>query len=266
MADPQSNLTGRVVSWENNTRLISTAGTPLATFTFNMSGPSIPFLPHTSIGARSAVAGLGGWTAELNMLLKTPAIGNNALVTFATGYVLHANTTDVTITGDSLDVTEFAAANADPTWRSFIAGAYGWGGNWGGFLDDTTKLSAIGAASTGGAARFQYGVSGALPLILSGNILAETGNLALADGTPNTYAYSFLGDGVLAAPASGGETIIGDGTSAIVASAGRLVLSAGDGTKVSGTAFWTSINVRAAVGDMVVVSVTAQGSGDPNIS
>ena len=262
----QSNITGNVASWTNNQNLVSDGTTPLATFSFTMNAPSIPFLPGAAAGtlSRLAVAGMGSWTATLQMLVKAPQIGNNGAITFANGYVLNANAHDITLNNDVIPATDFSAT----VWRTFIPGAYGWGGSFGGFLDSVTPTSSVGAACSaagGTAASFVYGLSGALPLRLSGNIIPETGGFTLADGTSNDYTYSFLGDGVLAAPASGGATIIGK-TSAITASTGALVLSGGDGMRISGLAFPSSISVRTAAADMVVISVTAQGSGDPNIS
>ena len=253
----QGSLSGQLRAWANNTQFISGGITP-TDITFDITAPTLEFLPLTSSGQYSRLAGLGSWTFTLTGQLATPRIGSLALVTFANGHVVGADKFDLTIDIESFPATPFNASEVK--WHAFIPGAFRWNGSYGGFLDSSTALSAVGAAATAGAATFQYTADHNL----AGPILTDALGARLVPGTPNEYTYGFAGTSTITQSTTS-SGIIPSGVF-VIPSIGVLSADLGDGTEIAGSAFPTSIRLQTGVGDFVSVVITGQGTGDPNLS
>lgn len=255
----------RVASWGSSGdlthQLVVAGGAPMLPAAVDLPADAPRFFPLTSTGPHSAIAGLASWTAQLAMQLKTPSLGAGiGALTFSNGTVFNLDQFTVDIAIESMEVTD---SGVDDGWKIHIPGGYTWRGTFGGFLDGSSVLKNPGAAhgSLPSAMTIKYGPESAHTL--AGSVTAGYA-IQVAAGVANRYTGSFEGSGAL----TGGSIASGVILSGALAipTPRALVLSGLGGTRVSGTAFPTSIGISWTPADFVSVNVTAQGSGDPNLT
>lgn len=255
-----TGITGSLAWVGGNNAQLAATGVSGQAFTINMECENFDATAFATTGARDIVKGLRSWSGEFTGQLVVPDHGASGLVTFADGYTTNLNSWDLTVTRDSLESTVFAA-----TARTFFPGLYGWGGNFSGFLDDTTASIHPGVANEPSAATFLYQEQGANDASLTGSILTTRGSASATPAELNTIAYSFVGDGGLTHSTTTGEGIITDGALSPDA-ASQITLTASTGRTFVGSAFWTSINISVGVGRLTVVRVGFQGTGSLTIA
>lgn len=249
------------VTWAgstNNAQLASTGGEPI-NWTLTMNGDEHETTAFAGTGAQTTfVKGLTSWSGTFETTLKTPATGTAGLVTFAGGYVTNLIEWTMDIARDALDATVFGASE-----RAFVPGLARISGTFRGYIDDTTAVTAVANTNEPATGTFKVREAGATDDTLSGSIFTRQLDLATSPAALGTVGYAYRLSGALTqSTPSAGTTILVAGTFDPVADVASTITLAADGTRTySGSAFWTSIGIRVAVGELVSVRVGFQGTG-----
>lgn len=211
----------------------------------------------TPPGSMSKITGMLNRTIAIQAKfpLASPATGKCGLVTFANGYVLHANGFSVNLNAAAYDATEFDAGTC-PTSLSYVPGEISGSGSWEGGVSDTTTT---GDAGDAGAASFRLTPDTADNTI-AGNIVVTNVNVGGAIGgglNRITQAFDFNGDVTIAGtnpPLPTGAIGIPDVTELVWRVAGSKTFTV--------NAFWTSLSFQVSQNALIGVSGTLQCTGD----
>lgn len=251
------------VTWAgatNNAQLATTGAEPVE-WRLNIRGDEYETTAFAGTGAQTTfIKGLTQWDGEFTATLKSPEHGALGLVTFAAGYTAQIMEWSIDIVRDAIDVTTFAA-----TERAFLPGLCRINGSFRGFVDDTTSITHVGGsnASEPATGTFKYSERGATDGTLAGSIFTTSGDVDVNPGRAATVAYNWRMSGALTVSVpSTGVSPLKTGTFDPTADVASAITLAADGTKTySGSAFWKSINLRVAVGQMTTLRVGVQGAG-----
>jgi len=230
----------------------------VASFTLNFTGAefdSTEFGSTSGIIPRQWLPGLRSATVNLEAFSATPVLG---VVGNATGmdYATNIFEWDMTLAQAVLDVTDFSITNA---WRQFAPGLQDWQGSFSGFIDATTAIANITAASaspTMAAATFTISSGNTL----AGNILTRGGGATVAVGDRNIVRYEYRGDNELTVVGTDAILTANSGTMAALA-AGSLTLSATASRTYVGSFIPTSFQIRVAQGELTRIRATGQLTG-----
>lgn len=249
--------TGAVTSWAGtqNTAIIQSGSGPWE-FSLNYDAPTEDVTPFNGSGVVFArnLANLRQWSGSISTRLTTAVLGSTGLVTFASGYVVNARAWVININTEAKDTTIFSGSGV--TNRSFVPGIINWGGTYDTLLDNTTAITAPGAAAA--SATFKMVEDGATDRTLAGNIIVNAIPVSVQIGEVPTAQFAFTGDSTLTAAGTGGFFPSG----ALVApETGSLVLQAYTGRTYTGDAFFTGVSINCAVDGVITATINFQGTG-----
>lgn len=111
--------------------------------------------------------------------------GVGGTVTFATGYVLNADTWSLSGEADEHDLTDFTSVG----WAEYAAGLKRWSGTYTAFVDDTTQLDANANWFGGTAAGAVFDMDGTRTLTGEIVITGFTVDTTTADPVKVTFTY-----------------------------------------------------------------------------
>lgn len=213
---------------------------------------------RTSQGTIDARIKLGG----------TPILGNQGLVTFASGYAEHVRAWDLTLETIAVhDITEFAST--PPTFRSRRpdrARAYG---TYTARVDNSTDIIAPPVANaTGASMTLRYGDEATDDTIAFSANVSQIGT-AIVDRQLQEVTCAFTATGAIT-PA-GTNSILGTSASALEiplweytsgsSVVHTLTLTAISGKTYTTDAFWTRIRIQCTADQLLIVSIDWAGSG-----
>ena len=214
--------------------------------------------PEASAGLLTSVDSLRTITGTIDGLLPTPEIGNNGAVAYSDGYAANVQSWSMNINVAAVDTTSFGGSGVSARNRTFIPGNYEWSGTYSAIVDDATGLDEAGE-DTAGAATFTLSSGDTL----AGNIYTTQLGLPLTINGLAIANYSYRGSGALTAV--GTNNIVTAGAGIVLPAAETLTFRFADAAATDGTlavsAFWTSLSVTVAPGEMTRVQVGWQGTG-----
>lgn len=253
-----TGILGAVTSWAGtfNTSLLT--GTRPAQFVLNMAGDDLDTTAFADSGVETHIKGLSSWSGSFTAQLATPANGNLGLVTFSAGYTTNLNAWNLTANANALETTAFTG-----TEKTFIPGTINWGGTFSGYGDGTTAVTAVGNASEPATLTLKYQEAGAVDNQISGSAFTTALGYTTTPNAVNAVSYSFRGTGALThADTTAGTTAVWTKNTALATPvAGSMVLTTTTSRTLTGSAFWTGINISVGVNQATVVTVNFQGSG-----
>lgn len=254
-------ITGEVTSWTNNSRLISSGSQPSA-FTANIVGDAVDSTAFDATNSNEFVPGLKSISGTITTLYDAPIIGAAGGVGWATVayYVTNIQSWLLRMSRATTDTTEFNTG-AVPDWRSFTPGLINWSGEYSGFLDGTTAVTA--------PADYDGGLGTVTLTIASGVTFAGSAHLTNLDSTvspaaTNNVRHGFQGSGNLTAA---GDKFFDAAVVSIITdpSSDTLTLKAFEAgvtdRTFSGAAFWESVEIRCAVDQIPVATINWRGTG-----
>ena len=211
--------------------------------------------------AVSKISGVKSWTGGFSGRFPkaSPASGHEGLVTYASGYVLGCHGWGITASAQSLPNTGFAST--PPTWHEYLSGLYSFTGFFDVRIDDTTALASVG---TSGTATFRLSTESTNDNELSGTIITTGRSTPIEVGGVPVVRYTFDVDGNLSVD---GDAPLFDVTAAgtpdplVRPESTAITLRANGDIDYTGNAFLTGWSVNCAVGSIVDVSGTFQGTG-----
>lgn len=253
-------ITGSAATWAGTFNSELVAGLTDLSFTVQLTGDAHA-VPPFGVAYTDQVVGLRSWSGTIRGTMPTPGIPDAGSITIGgSGYTSNINEWSLDIRGESFDVTDFTAS---ARWRKFTPGLYSWSGTYGGFLDTTNALVLPGAHAT---CYFVIGVNRRF----NGDIITTGIGVAAQPTSPNTIAYTFVGDGTVSAETPSGGTDDETGWSADTPAtpvaltapqtAGSLVLTAATNRTYTGSAFMTGLRIRCNVAAPVEIEIAFQGT------
>lgn len=252
-----TGITGSL-SWGGSGENAQLAGTGVEgqEFRLNLNGAEFDTTNFSTTGATTHIKGLTSWDGEFTGIIKAINHGALGLVTFSAGYTANLNRWNMTIERDSFDATVFAA-----TEMAFAPGCWQWGGEFSGYLDDTTAATMPGNSNEPATGTFKYEEKGVNDNTLSGSIFTTRASISAKPRALNEVSYTYRGSGAITqSTPSVGAGILPAGAVAGDA-ASSLVLTASTSRTYTGSAFWKSINIDCSVAGLVIVRVGFQGTG-----
>lgn len=270
---PIISTDGSVTSW-GSTNFYSDLLSRISpnTSTFNITAQ--PF-DTTAIGSTTTnhIGGLRSVSGTLSgrVNLKSgashiPSIGNNGLVTFASGYADHVKSWSLTL--ETVAVHDITSQNATPpTYASYRPDRIRATGTYTALVDATDDLIYVPAPNALGAAiDLKYGENTADELIEFDAVVTQL-STTMATPSLNQVVYGFVAS--TAITPSGTNSILGSSALTVPLwtwSSGSsvpnlLTLTAITGKTYIVDAFWTRISLDCSVDSLVEVSIDWQGAG-----
>lgn len=225
-------------------------------FTLNYAGDTFDE-PLLNQSHPNTVKGLSQWAATLEALNATPNLGNEGLVTYASGNVENSFAWRIDVNVELHPVPLFNATA--PTVYSWIVGRYTWGGEYSRYLDDATNawISDLPITAEPASAQFKYDENTA-DGVLGGTIITQNQNVTVDPRNPNQVVVPFVGDGALSA--TGTASVLPTGQFS-PGSAATLRLTQTTGQAASGLALLQSFSMNVNVTEPIRVTVGGQGTG-----
>jgi len=244
-----TGATGSVTSWTGtaNGLLIGTNSQP-STFTLNYNADELDTTGFDATNSMEAIAGLKSWAGTISTRYDAAQIGSAGSVTYGSGYVLHTNSWQLNLASAAKDVTAFGTSV-----KSFIPSLIGWGGQYDGFVDDTSPLSGLGVDPPA-SATFAMDATRSI----EGDITVTGQSVSSAPSEPNTVTQTFRGSGAITAAGASGLFSVGE---IVIPATGTLTLTASTGRTYAGSAFWTSLSISCPAAGLVVMDIAFQGTG-----
>jgi hypothetical protein len=222
----------------------------------------------SGLKSRAVRSGLGAWEVEITARFprSTPKGGNEGLITFAAGYVLHLGDYTLNLDWGAVEITEKAATAV--VWKAFRPRHLQWSGTYQVLADSGTGLSLPTAATTApSAATFKVTEEGGTDNAFTGSIRTESLGVGITIGNRVEGDYAFSGSGDLTVVGSSNMLPAGalalpdwDNDSDGVADR-SLVITAASGRTYTGNAYLRSLSVSVPTANMIEVRAIAQGSG-----
>lgn len=262
MAGPHIGIAGGI-TWDGTSvahHLAEVGNRPLS-FRLNFAGEGFDATAFDTAGMAKKIKGIRGPHSGSFEVLVGATTGTegatNGLVTYASGTALNLRRWTMNIRRPALQAAAFTA-----TVYSQFPGITEWGGSFEGFLDNASDITNM---SGPGAATFQY-LEASPDHTLSGSIFTTAAEVAVQTTELGTYSYDYMGSDALTqstvAPAFG---VVPDGALAWDA-ASSLQLTSVSGISYTMSAFWTSIDIECAVGQVTKASIGFAVDGDVTIS
>lgn len=265
--------TGLVTSWGStgfNSLLVGTNQSP-SKFSMTVVGDALdstrfrsssPYAAYKRVtrGLRSIS---GSFTSYVSTTPRTGCTGlvtNLFATTTGTTYDAFINAYNINIKAAMQDTTLFNATC--PEWRSFTAGLVEWGGSASGFLDDATYLAGPAqdnqpTTSSANFATFQISSTKSL----KGALITTNVSTDVDPRNIIPVKFDFVGDDYLNTTGAAAE-LWGAGDYTITTPiAETLTLQTDTGNTYSGSAFWTSIDIKCKVDELLEITVNWQGTG-----
>jgi hypothetical protein len=257
---------GLISSWGSGTdftnRLVSSYNSPVST-TINLIADSHDATRFTSdtggaIPARN-IKGLRSISGSFKAFVSgtTPRIGSTGLLTYGT-YGGFCNAYDLNLKAAFADTTIFNATA--PEWKAFTPGLISWDFSADAFVDNATALPGAGLDAEPASVTFQVGSAKSL----SGSAITTSVQFETDPTKVQTVKFSAVGDSYLSVAGATGELFAvdpGGGVYTLTTPVLNTMTVVSAGTTYSGSAFWTSINLKVAVGSPIEITVNWQGSG-----
>lgn len=267
--------TGLVTSWGStgfNSLLVGTNAAP-ASFTFAAVGDALDTTRFRSASPNAAYKrvskGLRSISGSFRSFVNlTPRVGCTGLVTNlinttsgSTVYDAFLQEYNLSIKAAMTDTTRFNSVC--PEWREFTPGIVDWSGSARGFLDDAVALPGpmqdAGLDATN-LATFQISGTGTGKQ-LKGKVLITNVNTDVNPANIIPVSFDFVGDDNLETVGSAAE-LWGAGQYTITTPvAETLTLQTDTGQTYSGSAFFTSIDIKCKVDEIIEINVNWQGTG-----
>lgn len=275
MAYPTIGEEGSVVSWgsANFYSALLSNFTPMGYTITTLAQPQ-EVTPYGAT-AKTHISGLGEWTVQIRgRMFSTPRLANQAFFSWGSGsnYAVSPRAWDLTITAPEYPITPMAGTT--PTWKTFRPGIASWRGKLTCLADSATAGQTPNLPPTTGTqaayanAVFKFGEESAgtdHTLTGAGVVVGVNDNVTVGD--LSGYELDIMGSGVLTAAGSSGPfgtTAFGIPTWTAGGSvAGALVLASltGSRTRTGTDSFWTSINIRCTLENLIEITLGVRGSG-----
>lgn len=235
---------------------LATTGAEGQEFRLNLNGVEFDSTNFSTTGASTHVKGLSSWDGEFTGIIKAINHGALGLVTYSAGYVVNMKRWTMNIERDTFDSTVFGA-----TEMAFAPGCWKFGGDFSGFLDDTTVATMPVNSNEPATGTFKYEEKGVTDNTLSGSIFTTRAGIQANPRALNEISYTYRGSGAITqSTPSAGAGILPAGAVAGDA-ASQLTLTSSTSRTFVGSAFWKSISIDCSVADLVKVRVGFQGTG-----
>jgi hypothetical protein len=252
--------TGSVVSWANNTALISGGVAPSA-FTLQMSAnPLDATVFGSSLVGRSSKAGLTEVSGTIQGKTSPTILGSTGLVTASGAYTANVKSWTMELNAPPFETT--AMTGAAQTFKSFIPGLISGTGSWTANVDHSTALvlpNTVVATATFKLVENSTGTDGTLSCAIVttdvsfgttvGELVEVTVGFSI-NGTITSAGTSATG---IPAPLFAPGTITAPPID-------ELQLRSATNRTYTGDAFWSSIRINVPVNDLVTYDIGFQGT------
>jgi hypothetical protein len=257
--------TGSVVSWANNTALISGGVAPSA-FTLQMSAnPLDATVFGSSLVGRSSKAGLTEVSGTIQGKTSPTILGSTGLVTASGAYTTNVKSWTMELNAPPFETT--AMTGAAQSFKSFIPGLISGTGSWTANVDGTTAL--VLPNTEVASAVFKLVENASNDHTLTCAIVTTDVSFGATVGELVEVTVGFSINGTITAAGTSGSGLpapIFTAGSVAAPALGELVLRSATSRTYTGSAFWSSIRINVPVNDLVTYDIGFQGSGSWTIA
>lgn len=255
--------TGAVTSWGSGSDFVAKLLSGQGFKSFQLTGTGIvndatryASTPYFT----SKVKGTRGARVTMQAFLATPLDGLNGLVTYTSGFApaTLVNSWSMSLTRPVTNITPFGNV-----WETYSVGFVNGTGNFSGWPDDTTALSAAVLSAEPASATFQL-ISGGGGKQLAASIITNSLNSDFTANQQATMSYGFETTGAITTVGTSTAalwTADADGSLLSQLPVKTLTLTSLTGQTYVGSAFWTRIGIDCKVGSPIMVSVDAVFTG-----
>jgi len=263
--------TGSVVSWANNTGLV-TGGVAPSAFTLQMSAnPLDATVFGSSLIGRSSRAGLTEVSGTIQGKTSPTILGSTGLVTASGAYTTNVKSWTMELNAPPFEST--AMTGAAQTFKSFVPGLISATGSWTANVDHATAL--VLPNTVVATAVFKLVENSANDHTLSCNIVTTDVSFGATVGELVEVTVGFSVNGSITAAGTSASGIPAPlFADAITSSAGvvqppatgALVLRSATSRTYTVDAFWSSIRINVPVNDLVTYDIGFQGTSTLTIA